>query len=73
MLLNCGAEDSWESLGLQGDSSVNPKGNPSWIFIGRTHAVTEMSVLWLPDVKSQLAAKDPDAGQGWRQRKKGAA
>ena len=73
MLLNCGAEDSWESLGLQGDPSVNTKGNPSWIFIGRTDAVTEASVLWLPDAKSQLIGKDPDAGQGWRQREKAVA
>ena len=37
MLLNCGVgEDSWESLGLQGNQTVNPKGNQSWIFTGRT-------------------------------------
>ena len=47
MLLNCGVrEDSWESLGLQGDQTVNPKGNQSWIFIGRTDAEAEAPVLW---------------------------
>ena len=39
MLSNCGAgEDSWESLGLQGDQPVNPKGNQPWMFTGRTGA-----------------------------------
>ena len=43
MLLNCGVgEDSWESLGLQGDQTSQPKGNQSWIFIGRTDAEAEM-------------------------------
>ena len=47
MLLNCGVgEDSWESLGLQG---VHPKGNKSWIFIGRTDAEAETPILWPPD------------------------
>ena len=42
LILNCGVgEDSWESLGLQGDQIVNPKGNQSWIFIGRTDAKAE--------------------------------
>ena len=46
MLLNCGVgEDSWEFLGLQGDP-VYPKGNQSWIFIGRTDAKAEMPILW---------------------------
>ena len=40
---------------------VNPKGNQSRIFIGRTDA--EVPILWLPDVKSQLIGKDPDAGK----------
>ena len=43
MLLNCGVgEDSWESLGLQG---VHPKGNQSWIFIGRTNAEAETPIV----------------------------
>ena len=52
---------------------VNPKGNESWIFIGRSYAETETPELWLPDVKSQLIGKDPDAGKGWKQKEKGAA
>ena len=47
----------------------NPKGNQSWIFIGRTDA--KAPILWLPDVKSQLIRKDPDAGKDWGQDKKG--
>ena len=46
---------------------VNPKGNQPWIFIGRTDA--EGSILWPPDVKSQLIRKDPDVGKDWRQKK----
>ena len=52
---------------------VNPKGNQSWIFIGRTDAEGEASSLWPPDVKSQLIRKDPDAGKDWRQKEKGVA
>ena len=51
---------------------VNPKGNQSWIFIGGTDAEAEAPVLWLPDMKSQLLRKDPDAGKDWRQEEKGA-
>ena len=40
---------------------VHPKGNQSWIFIGRTDA--EIPILWLPDGKNQLIGKDPDAGK----------
>ena len=48
---------------------VNPKGNWSWIFIGRTDA--EVSTLWPPDAKNWLTGKDPDAGKDWRQEEKG--
>ena len=41
------------------------------LFTGRTHAEAEASVLWPPDVKSQLIGKDPDAGEDWRQEEKG--
>ena len=44
---------------------VNPKGNQPWIFIGRTDVEAEASILWLPDVKSQLIGKDSDAGKDW--------
>ena len=57
MLLNCGVgEDSWESLGLQGDQT-NPKQNQSWIFIKRTDAEAEAPILWPPDAKSWLTRK----------------
>ena len=46
---------------------VNPKGNKSWIVIGRTEA----PVLWPPDGKSQLIGKDPDARKDWGQKEKG--
>ena len=46
---------------------VNPKGNQSWIFIGRTDA--EAPILWPPDEKNWLTGKDPDAGKDWRQEK----
>ena len=50
---------------------VNPKGNQSQIFIGRTDAEAETPVLWSPDVKNWLIGKNPDAGKYWRQEKKG--
>ena len=50
---------------------VNPKGNQSWILIGRTDAIAEIPVLWPPDAKNWLTGKDPDAGEDWRQEKKG--
>ena len=50
---------------------VNPKGNQSWILIGRTDAEAETPTLWLPDVKNWLIGKDPDAGKDWRQEEKG--
>ena len=52
-------------------SSVNPKGNQSWIFIGRTDAEAETKILWPPDVKNWLIWKDPDAGKDWGQEEKG--
>ena len=50
---------------------VNPKGNQSWIFTGRTDAEAEAPILRLRDVKSWLIRKDPDAGEDWRQEEKG--
>ena len=49
--------------------SVHPKGNQSWIFIGRTDAEAETLILWPPDVKNWLIGKDPDAEKDWRQEK----
>ena len=48
---------------------VLPKGDQSWVFIGRTEA--ETLILWPPDVKSRLIGKDPDAVRGWGQEEKG--
>ena len=48
---------------------VNPKGNQSWIFIGRTDA--KARILWPPDAKNWLIRKDPVAGKDWRQEEKG--
>ena len=71
MLLNCGAgEDSWESLGLQGDLTSPSKGDQSWVFIGRTDAEAETPVLWPPDAKSWLIWKNPDAGKDSGQEEK---
>ena len=50
---------------------VHPKGNQSWIFIGRTDAEAETPVLWPPHAKSWLIGKDPYAGENWRQEEKG--
>ena len=50
---------------------VHPKGNQSWIFIGRIDAEAETSILWPPDVKNWLIGKDPDAGKVWRREEKG--
>ena len=53
------------------EKGINPKGNQSWIFIGRTGIEAETPILWLPDAKNQLIGKDPDAGKDWRQKEKG--
>ena len=50
--------------------AVHPKGNQSWIFIGRTDAEAEAPILWPPDVKNRLIGKDPDAEKDWRREEK---
>ena len=50
---------------------VNPKGSQLWIFTGRTDAEAEAPILWLPDARSWLIGKDPDAGKDWGQEEKG--
>ena len=50
---------------------VNPKGNQSWVFVGRTDAEAKAPILWLPDVTNWFIKKDPDAGKDWRQEKNG--
>ena len=50
---------------------VNPKGNQSSIFVGKTEAEAETLILWPPDAKNWLKGKDPDTGKDWRQEEKG--
>ena len=50
---------------------VHPKGNQSWVFIGRNDVEAETPILWLPHAKSWLIGKDPDAGRNWGQEEKG--
>ena len=74
MLLNCVLKKTLESpLDCKESKPVNPKGNQSWIFIGRTDAVAETPTLQPPDTKNWLLGKDPDAGKDWRQEEKGTA
>ena len=51
---------------------INPKGNQSWIFIGKTDTEAEAPIIWPPDVTSPLIGKYPDAGKDWGQEEKGA-
>ena len=52
---------------------VHPKGDQSWVFIGRTDVEAESPILWSPDAKSWLIGKDSDAGRDWGQEEKGTA
>ena len=73
MILNYGVwEDCWESLGLQGDQASQTQRKP-WVFIGRTDAEAETSILFPFDGKNWLTGKDPDAGKDWKQEEKGIA
>ena len=56
---------------LQWLNTTEPKGNQSWIFIGRTDAEAETPILGPPDAKNWLIGKDPEAGKDWRQEEKG--
>ena len=58
-------------LDCKGIQPVHPKGDQSWIFVGRTGAKAEAPILWPPDAKNWLIGKDPDAGKDWRQKEKG--
>ena len=75
MLLNCGVEeDSWESLGLQGDPTVHPKGDQSWVFIGRTDVEVETQyfghLMWRADSfeKSLMLGKSESKRRRGQQR-----
>ena len=59
------------SLDCKEIQAVNPKGDQSWVFIGRTDVEAKTLILWPPDAKSWLTGKDPDAGKDWRQEEKG--
>ena len=59
-------------LDCKGIQPVHPKGDQSWVFIGRTDAEAETLILWPPHAKSWLIGKDPDAGKDWGQEEKGA-
>ena len=58
-------------LGRKEIETVNPKGNQSWIFLGRTYAQAKDPILWSPDVKTWLIAKDPDAEKIEGRRRRG--
>ena len=60
------------SLDCKEIKPVNPKGNQTWIFTGRTDVVADAPILWPPDTKSWLTGKDPDAGKDWWKEEKGA-
>ena len=58
-------------LDFKGIQRVNPKGNLSWILIGRTDAEAETPIPWPLDAKNWLTGKDPDSEEDWRQEEKG--
>jgi len=64
-----GLEKTLESL--LDCKEINPKGNQSWIFIGRTDVEAIAPILWPTDAKNWLIGRDPDAGHDWRQEEKG--
>ena len=59
------------SLDWRRIKTVHPKGDQSWIFIGRTDVEGETPMLWPFDVKNWLTWKDPDTGKDWKQEEKG--
>ena len=64
LLLNCVLEKTLESpLDCKEIQPVHPKGDQSWVFIGRTDAEAETPILWPPDAESGLIGKDSDAGK----------
>ena len=65
-------EDTLESpMDFKEIKPVHPKGNQSFLFIGRTDVEAEAPILWPPNVKNWLTGKDSDAGKDWRQEEKG--
>ena len=71
-VVNCPLEKTLESpLDRKEIQPVHPKGDQSWVFIGRTDVEAETPVLWPPHAKSWLIRKDSDAGRDWEQEEKG--
>ena len=68
MVLEKTLENPWDFKEFK---PVHPKGDQSWVFIGRTDVEAETPVFWLPDAKSWLIWKDSDAGKNWGQEEKG--
>ena len=72
MLLNYVLDKALESpLDCKESQPVHPKGDQSWIIIGRTDAEAETPIVWPPDMKNWLIGKDCDAGKDWRWEEKG--
>ena len=72
MVLNLVLEKSLESpLDCKEIQPVHPKGDQSWMFIGKTDVEPETPILWPPHEKIWLIGKDPDAGKDWGQEEKG--
>ena len=71
MLWNYGVEKRLPEgcLDFKEIKPANPKGNQSWMFIGRADPEAETPILWAPDAKNWLLGKYPDAGQDWAQEK----
>ena len=64
-------EKTFESpLDYKETKPVHPRGDQSWVFIGRTDVEAETPILWPPDAKNWLIGKDPDAGKDWGQEEK---
>ena len=59
------------TLDCKESQPIHPKGDQSWVFIGRSDVEAETPILWLPEAKSWLIWKDPDAGKDWWQEEKG--
>ena len=70
MLLNCGV-GLLSPLDYKEIQPVSPKGNQSWICIGKTDDEAKAPILWPPDMKNWLIWKDPGAGKDWGQEEKG--
>ena len=66
-----GGKDLESPLDCKEIQPVHPKGDQSWVFIGRTDVGAETPILWPPDAKSWLIGKDPDAGKDSSQEEKG--